>query len=306
MKKFFSFLLIFMVLVIVGFVAMSIGGLVTLFNPPNMQASQPSILYLELNGMITDGEPVLEFIHKYAANKEIKGILLRVDSPGGVVGASQELYSELKRVREELQKPVVVSSGNLVASGAYYASVAADRIFTNPGTLMGSIGVIIEFPYLQKLYDWAKLDFTVIKTGEFKDSGSPLRKMTENEHQLFQNLIDEVYVQFKDAVAEGRKLGRDVVDKYADGRVFNGASAVKLGFADEIGTLEDARRAIGEMTGLGKNPEMFKPKKSPETLLEFLQPMESKFNKLEQLTSKIKNLELVGKPLYMMPQSLGL
>jgi protease-4 len=131
-----------------------------------------------------------------------------------------------------------------------------------------------------------------------------MRAMTAEERALFQDLIDEVYVQFKTAVMEERHLSRDLVDKYADGRVFNGATGVKLGFADKIGTFEDARREVGEMAGLGKDPDLFKPRRQPESLIEYLQQMEGKTNVVDQLAAKFSKLQLVGKPLYMMPFSL--
>lgn len=306
MKKFFSFIFIAFGVLFLGMIIMSVFGVISMMNPEKDKLSSPAILHLELDGIITDATPVIEFITKHARKPEIKGVLMRINSPGGVVGPSQEIFSELKRVRDEYKKPVIVSSGSLVASGGYYAAVAADKIYVNPGTLMGSIGVIMEFPYLEKLYEWAKMDFSVIKTGAYKDAGSPMRKMTAEEEALFQDLIDEVHNQFKTAVMEGRRLSRDVVDKYADGRVFNGETAVKLGFADEIGTFEDAKRYIGEQTGLGADPKLYTPRKQPENLFEYLQQMEAKSDPIERITQKFKALELVGKPLYLMPQSLGL
>lgn len=306
MKKFFTGIFVVFGILFVGMIVMSVFGVVSMMGKESDKLNSPAILHIDLDGIIMDDTPVVEFLTKYAKRPEIKGVLIRISSPGGVVGPSQEIFSEIKRVREEYNKPVVVSSGSLVASGAYYAAVAADKIYVNPGTLMGSIGVIMEFPYLEKLYEWAKMDFNVVKSGAFKDAGSPMRPMTEEEKLLFKDLIDEVHLQFKTAVMEGRRLSRDVVDKYADGRVFNGASAVKLGFADEIGTYEDARRYIGEQAGLGADPKLFRPRKEPETFLEYLQQMETRADPVERITSKFKALELVGKPLYLMPQSLGL
>ncbi len=303
MRKFFGTIFIVFSIIMVLVVGFAIAGVVGLINPNEARVTAPSILHLDLTGVILDGKDTLEFIRKHARRDEIKGILIEIDSPGGAVAPSQEIYTEIKRIREELKKPVVVTCSSLVASGGYYVAVAADKIFVNPGTMVGSIGVIMQFPYLEKLYEWAKLDFYVLKTGAFKDSGSPNRVMTEEERALFQELINEVHGQFKTAVMEGRKLSRDVVDKYADGRVFNGESAVKLGFADQLGTFEDARREIGTMAGLGKDPELFKPKKQPESLMEYLQQVESRSSALEQLAEKFSKLKLAGKPLYMMPHA---
>jgi protease-4 len=303
MRKFFGTVFIVLIVIMVIAVASAISGLVGLVNPESVHLSKASILHLELDGVIIDGKEVLEFIREYSRDEEIKGVLLEINSPGGVVGPSQEIYAELKRIREELKKPVVVTCGSLAASGAYYAAVAADKIYVNPGSMLGSIGVIMEFPYLEKLYEWAKVDFYTIKTGAFKDSGSPGRVMTEDERALFQELLKEVYVQFKTAVMEGRKLDRDVVDKYADGRVFNGATAVKLGFADHIGTFEDARREVGEMAGLGKNPDLFKPRRQPESFFEYLQGVEGRANPVDQIAAKFKRVQLAGRPLLLMPYS---
>lgn len=305
MRKLMSdFLLIFATLVICGFL-ISLGGLVATVNPPEGRIGKASLLYLDLDGIILDGKDFLENLRKYAAEDHIKGVLIKINSPGGVVGPSQEIYSELKRIREELKKPVVVSCNALAASGAYYAAVAADKIITNPGTLMGSIGVIMEFANLEKLYDWAHINRYSIKTGAYKDAGADYRPMTQDEKALFQDMINEVLEQFKKAVMEGRKLDRDVVDKYADGRIFVGETAVKLGFADQVGTFEDARRLAGEMAGLGKDPELFKPKKKRENIFELLGDASSEESRFEKLAGRILNLDLSGRPLYLMPGALG-
>jgi protease-4 len=221
------------------------------------------------------------------------------------VGPSQEIYSELKRVRQELKKPVIASCSGLAASGAYYAAVAADKIVANPGTLMGSIGVIMEFANLEKLYDWAKIRRYTITSGKFKDSGSEYRPMTDEEHKLFQSLISEVYEQFKGAVAESRtKVEKSVLDGYTDGRVFTGATAVKLGFADQLGTLEDAIRVAGEMGGLGKKPKVFRPQKKHDSLMDFIS--EDTKSQVTHLLAPVQRLQLTGQPLFMLPGTLGL
>lgn len=261
---------------------------------------EASILKMDLEGIIIDPEVFLEDLRKYAKEDSIKGVLIRVNSPGGVVGPSQELYSEILRVRNELKKPVVVSCSSLAASGAYYAAVAADLIYVNPGSLLGSIGVIMEFANLEKLYNWAMIERFSIKTGRYKDSGAEYRQMRDDERALFQSMADEILAQFKKAVATGRKLSPNLVDQYADGRVITGEMAVKLKFADKIGTYEDARRAIGELAGLGSDPKIFEPPAKRPSLSELLSEVSTGVNPVTKTLDTL-GLRLIGQPLYLMP-----
>lgn len=308
MKKvvqWFQYFFMFIGLLIVGGIALALAGVFSFTHMPMEKLKEPSILHLELKGVITGEEEFLDHLIKYKDDDQIKGILISIDSPGGVVGPSQELYAEIKRVREQLKKPVVVSCGALAASGAYYAAVAADKIVVNPGTLMGSIGVIMQFANLERLYDWAKMDFFTITTGKYKDSGSPYRPMRDDERALFQTMIDEVQQQFKKAVKDGRKLREDVLNQYADGRIFHGQFAVENGFADELGTFEDARRIVGEMAGLGPDPELYKPLDTPETVLEWLNQNARSQIVGEKLMKQLLPTQLAGKPLFLMPGVLG-
>ncbi|MCB0392676.1 MAG: signal peptide peptidase SppA [Bdellovibrionales bacterium] len=300
-----QFLSIFGVLFVSIFL-ITLGAIISKVEPQmTVPIKKDSILVMELEGVILDTKDFLEDLTKYARKKQIKGVLVRIDSPGGAVGPSQEIYSELKRIREELQKPVVASVMTMAASGGYYAAVAADQIVTNPGTLMGSIGVIMQFANLKDLYKWAKVDRYVIKTGDYKDSGADYRDMRPDERELFSEMLDEVHTQFKTAVMNGRKLAKDIVEKYSDGRVFSGETAVKLGFADQLGTYEDALRIIGELSGLGNEPEVFKPPKHRPDILEVL--AESKTNNyIENAMTKILKLRLTGQPMYIMPGAMGM
>ena len=275
--------------------------------PAKTLLAEPSLLHLKIEGVITGESEFLDHLIKYRGEDNIKGILIEVNSPGGVVGPSQEMLAEIKRVRTEFKKPVVVSCGALAASGAYYAAVGADKIIVNPGTLMGSIGVIMQFANLEKLYEWAKMDFTSITTGKFKDSGSPYRPMTGDERQYFQDLIDQVHSQFKTAVMEGREMRQDELEPYADGRIFNGKWAVENGFADELGTLYDARKILGKMAGIeDEEPILFEPKKSPENIMEWVnQNAQALVNPAEKVISEYFRPELTGQPLYLMPGVLS-
>ncbi len=267
--------------------------------------SDDSILYVELEGVIIDGADILEDLRAYAKEDKIKGVLLRINSPGGVVGPSQEIYAEVLRIREELKKPVVVSANALMASGGYYVASAADKIFVNPGTLMGSIGVIMEFANLSDLYSWAKIQRYALTTGAYKSTGTDTRAMREDEKQLLQILINEVQEQFKAAVVKGRKLHQDQVDAIADGRILTGEMGVRLGLADNIGTETDAIRQLEEMTGL-KNAKLFRPRQTEKEFMSWIGKGKSLFpgSQINENMNAILPLALFGKPLYLMPQYL--
>lgn len=301
MRKFLGTLVIVMTVMIIGGCFLTMNNMMGEFHIADEKLAKPSILFLELEGVILDGSHFLEQLKKYSKEDDIKGILIQVNSPGGVVGPSQELFAEIQRVRTELKKPVVVSCLGVAASGAYYAAVAADKIVTNPGAMLGSIGVIMEFANLEKLYEWAKIERYSIKTGQYKDSGAEYRAMRPDEKLLFQEMANEVLAQFKKTVSEARKLSMNIVDKYSDGRVFTGAMAVSLGFADQVGTLEDATRLVGQLSGLGEKPHIFTPPPiRPDFLNELLLESKNKFSLSGAVTETI-NLKLLGQPLYIMP-----
>ncbi len=278
-------------------------------------SSKPEILHLELSGVIMDGKKLIKPLLKYRDDDSIKAIVIEINSPGGVVGPSQEIYEEIKRAREEFKKPVVsVSTGNM-ASGAYYAAVAADKIVVAPGTMMGSIGVIMEFTNLEKLYDWAKVSRYSINTGKYKDSGAEYRPMREDEKALFQDLVNDVYGQFVEAVAEGRNLKPEFVKQYADGRVFTGRKGVELDFADEEGTLNDAYELAADLAGI-EDYEVFDPPKPHVGIFDLLsgggdedastlfKGMQGKWD--TQISDALKSVlrtELANKPLFLMPGS---
>ncbi|PWU12786.1 MAG: signal peptide peptidase SppA [Bdellovibrio sp.] len=276
---------------------------------------RPAILKLELNGIILDGKKLVKPLIKYRDEKFIKAVVVEVNSPGGVVGPSQEIFEELRRVRENLEKPVVVVSNGLMASGAYYAAVAADKIMVQPGTLVGSIGVVMQFTNLEKLYDWAKVSRYSITTGKFKDSGAEYRAMRPDERDLFQKLINDVYVQFVDAVATSRNLKPEMVRQYADGRVLTGQQAKDLGFVDEIGTVQDAYDLAAQMAGYDpKEIDVFEPPKKGIHWLDLLARSEDDEGETSSWDGRINlkgvvdhaldrmlKLHLLNQPLYLMP-----
>jgi protease-4 len=213
---------------------------------------------VEIEGPIRSSAQAIRQIKRYTDDRSVAAVVVRIDSPGGEVGASQEIYAEILRLRREGRKKVVASLGGVAASGGYYVAVAADTIVANPGTLTGSIGVILELYNVEGLLRKLGMDFTVVKSGKFKDIGSPVRPMLPEEREVLQGVADDTYGQFVDAVAGGRKLPREAVLKFADGRVFTGRQAQGLGMVDLLGSYEDAIGVAGEMSGLGRHPETIK------------------------------------------------
>jgi len=208
---------------------------------------------VEVRGTILDPEPVVTQIRKYIRDRSVAAIVLRIESPGGSVAAAQEIHKAVLSARKA-GKRVVASMGNLAASGGYYIAVAADTIVANPGTVTGSIGVIAEFPNVEELLDKLGLKVEVIKSGQYKDIGSPLRKMQKEERRLIQEVLQDAYEQFLEAVAVGRGIPEERIRPYADGRIFTGRQALALGFVDVLGGYQDAIDLAGRMAGIGPNP----------------------------------------------------
>lgn len=216
--------------------------------------------YLELEGTIVDSRQFIRQLRSLDRNPMVKGILLRVDSPGGAVTPSHEMYSELKRVRDS-GTPVVVSMGTLAASGGYYVSCASDLIVANPGTLTGSIGVIMEFPVFKGLMDKLGLDVAVIKSDSAKDVGSPFRRMNPEDRELLQGVVSDVYEQFLEIVATERELPSDSLRPIADGRIFTGRQALAYGLVDSLGTFEEAKLIAAEFSGIKGEPRLIRPRR---------------------------------------------
>ena len=212
------------------------------------------VALVEMFGPIHSSETVVRQLKKYKENDSVPAIVLRIDSPGGSVASSQEIYQEVGRVREA-GKIVVASMANVAASGAYYISCATDTIVANPGTLTGSIGVIFEFPNTEELFKKIGIRFEVVKSGKFKDIGSPVREMTSEERELLQEMIDDTYNQFVDVVATNRGLDREDVLDIADGRVFTARQGKEYGLVDILGDYEDAIAVAAEMAGIKGKPK---------------------------------------------------
>ncbi len=212
------------------------------------------IAIVDVKGTISSSETVVDQLRRFGDDESIPAIVLRVDSPGGGVAASQEIYSELLRVKEKGKK-VVVSMGSMAASGGLYVSVAADEIVANPGTLTGSIGVILQFPTAEKLFQKIGVQYETVKSGVYKDVGNLSRDMTEQEHAALQTVIDDTYDQFVTAIADGRDLTKDSVRVFADGRIFTGRQAMQLGLVDTLGDLQEALNIAAEMVGMDTPPK---------------------------------------------------
>lgn len=284
-----------------------------------------SILKLDLSGVILNGKKFIKHLDRYAKDPKIKAIIIDINSPGGAVGPSQEIFSEVKRIREEQKIPVVCYSNGMIASGAYYVAVACDKIVVAPGALVGSIGVILQFANLEKLYDWAKISRYSITSGKFKDSGAEYRAMREDERALFQGMVDEVYQQFRSTVKDARALSEEVMSANADGRVFSGATAVKLGFADQEGTFQQTKDLTAKLAGLDSKYEMFEIPKNKKGIFDWAEgkdedPINSDSvdgrSSLSSLISqvpqgeglfskkeiyKILNLQYMNQPMLLMP-----
>jgi len=217
------------------------------------------IAIVEIKGVITQSSGIIEEIHQYGEDEGVKAIVLRIDSPGGGVGPSQEIHREILKVKSK--KKVVTSMGSVAASGGYYIACASDLIIANPGTITGSIGVLMEFTNIEELFKKIGIKGVVLKSGEHKDIGSPFREMTPEEKKIIQGVIDNVHQQFILAVAKGRKLDQAKVVEIADGRILTGEQAKQLGLVDQIGNLQDAIDIVAKMVGIEGKPNVLYPKK---------------------------------------------
>ena len=225
---------------------------------------------IEVRGVIEISEPFIETLDDFADDDDIKAVVIRVDSPGGGASPSQEIYEEIRKFREKTGKPVVVSMAGIAASGGYYISCAADSIIATPGTLTGSIGVILEFMNVEEALDKIGISFQSIVSGEEKDIGSPFREMTEKDREILQGVVSDVYDQFLNAVAEGRGLEVDSIRPFADGRIMTGRQALEIGLVDRLGSLRDAIDTAGKMAGLGDKPEIKYPPEKKKNILDRL------------------------------------
>lgn len=219
------------------------------------------IALIRVEGVILDAQQTVSELKKFGENPSVKAIVLRIDSPGGGVVPSQEIHDAVLRVRNKHDKAVVASMGTVAASGGYYIAVATDRIVANPGTLTGSIGVIMELANLEGLLKKIGVQSVVVKSGPHKDLGSPFRTMSPEDRRILQTVMDDVHSQFIEAVAEGRSLDTADVTRLADGRIFTGRQAKDAKLVDDLGDLEDAIRLAADMVGIEGEPKVVEPRR---------------------------------------------
>lgn len=217
------------------------------------------VAVIDIAGIVSKSDATIKRIHTYRDDPSVKAIVLRIDSPGGSVAPVQEIFTEL----EKIKKPIVASMGGSAASGGYYIACAADTIVANPGTLTGSIGVIMQFTRMKGLYDKIGLEHQVVKSGQFKDTGSPFRELTEQERAVLQATVDDVYNQFVDTIskARGNLLTRAEVVELADGRIFSGKQALEAKLIDQLGNLPDAIKIAAELAGIDGKPRVLRPER---------------------------------------------
>jgi len=233
---------------------------------------------VEIKGIIADPQPSIEQLAEFRNDSSVKAVVVRIESPGGGVSPSQELYEEVRRTVRK--KPVVVSMGAVAASGGYYIASAAQKIYANPGSITGSIGVILQFTNFEELLKKIGFRMEVVKSGVYKDVGNPAREMTAEERAYLQTMIDNVHQQFVRDVARGRRMEVEQVQEVADGRIFTGEQAKALGLVDELGNLRDAIDAASKMAGIEGEPKVVYPEKEKRSILDYF---------FDRVTDKLAN-----------------
>ncbi len=244
--------------------------------------SDDSIAIVNIKEMIINSDEIIKQLHYSKDQRCVKAVVLRIDSPGGIVGPTQEIYEEIKKLKKI--KPVVVSMGSVAASGGYYIAAPATVIYANPGTITGSIGVLMKLANVQVLLNKIGVHSSVLKSGEYKDTGSPVRPITTGDKKILQGIIDSMFNQFVTAVAEGRKLPIAKVREIADGRIFTGEQALHLKLIDKLGNLQDAIEEAAKLARINGKPKIIYP---PQTKKSFMNFFMEGFS--ESLVHSIKN-----------------
>ena len=265
------FLFFFMFMVACGTcLILGLGGLIMLSSRMADKASfypskQGNVGIVEVSGPILSSRKIIENLTAFQENKDIKAIILRIESPGGGIGPSQEIYREVIKIKKT--KKVIASMGSVAASGGYYIAAACDKIIANPGTITGSIGVIMEYANLKEIAEKIGISPVVIKSGEFKDMGSPLRQLKDKEKKIFQSLVNELHGQFVKDAALARDMEVKAMAKLADGRVYTGQSALKLKLVDRLGNLGDAVQWAGSLARIKGKPVPVYPREDKITFI---------------------------------------
>jgi len=257
-------------LVILGVIALFLGTsmviIIRIIDPTSSLSFADRIGVILIDGAILDSRATTSQLVTFRKDKKIKAIILRINSPGGGVGPTQEIHREIQKTAET--KKVIASLGGVAASGGYYIASAANKIVANPGTIIGSIGVLMEFVHLEDLLEKIGIKFEVLKSGEFKDIGSPHRELTKRDREILNSLISDIQSQFVAAVANGRELALDEVSQIADGRVFSGVKAKELDLIDVLGNFQDAVDVAKDMAAIEGEAILVYPKKSKAQLWE--------------------------------------
>ncbi len=263
---------ILIILVILGGIALFLGTTMVIvlkvIGPSSSLSFGDKIGVIPIEGTISNSDMIISQLVEFRKDKGIKAIILRINSPGGSVGPTQEIYREVRKTIKT--KKVVVSMGEVAASGGYYIAAAANKIVANPGTITGSIGVIMNFVRFEDLFKKIGIDMEVLKSGEFKDIGSPHRKLTERDKELINALIGDIQRQFEEGVAKGRHLPVEEIQQIADGRIFSGAQAKELGLVDILGNFQDAIKIARNLAGIKGDAILVYPKKARLSLRDLL------------------------------------
>jgi len=268
--------LFFLMVMTSCFTLVFVSTMIFLFSGTKMINSQFSrqgdsggnIGIVEINGMILSSKEIIKDIKTFREDAAIKAIILRIESPGGGIGPSQEIFREIMKIKTD--KKIIASMGSVAASGGYYIASATDGIMANSGTITGSIGVIMEYANIMEIAKKIGISPVVIKSGEYKDMGSPLRDLGESEKKLFQELVDDLHLQFVTDVANSRKMDVQTIASLADGRVYTGRKAVTLKLIDRIGNLDDAVQWAGELSGIDGEAKPVYPREDKITFFKKL------------------------------------
>lgn len=275
-----SLLFFIIFLVVVSSVLISVTGV----RPEKKMFSRTNqIGVIEVKGVIIDSKKILDQVETFSEDSKVKAVLVRINSPGGAVAPSQEIYDAFRRLGKK--KPVFSSMASVAASGGYYVACGTKKIFASPGTITGSIGVIMQFADMSKLYQWAKVSLYNIKTGKFKDIGSPAREMSQDEKNLLQAMVDNVLGQFRSAITTGRGLPMEKVVELSDGRIFSGEQAKHLKLVDELGGMNEAVEALAREAGITGKPVLVYAHKGQPKWMRFLSDVDDDADAESKLAS---------------------
>ena len=275
-------------LLLVALVVFSVAIVALDDDAGELSLSTHKVAIIPIEGEIFEARETLEALHRYAENSSVKAIVVRINSPGGAIAPSQEIYSAILRTRKTSGKPIVASMDSVAASGGYYIAAACDSIVANPGTITGSIGVVLQWFDMEELVKWAKMKPESITSGPLKAAGSPYRELTDAERAYFQRIVLQLHAQFVTAIAEGRKgkITHAEVAKLADGRVFTGEEAKTLKLVDQLGTIDDAVSAAAKLAGIKGDPATIWPKRREATLFDVLGGGDASAAALEKILSR--------------------